>query len=44
MNTARTIQKKAKAIEDDLTEMERAIMRRLHSLKQKLGIEETVEQ
>jgi hypothetical protein len=24
--------------------MERAIMRRLHSLKQKLGIEETVEQ
>ena len=39
MNTARTIQDKAKDIEDDLNGMERAIMRRLHRVRREVGIE-----
>jgi hypothetical protein len=38
-NTARTIQDKAKDIEDDLNGMERAIMRRLHRVRREVGIE-----
>jgi Mg2+ and Co2+ transporter CorA len=39
MNTARTIQKEAKSIEDELHGMERSIMRRLHRVKREVGIE-----